>query len=142
MRTFSQPSSRPASPAPTPPSQSCPSAQRESPVVALHPIPLRILKAHLAEQSETGIAANSVGGRVVHRRKCVNGRPPVRSTSELKRLRHHGRRNPPPLKLRHHPPPHLIDLLAIPFAVPEVHVPDVHSVRFEDRLEDAGRSGG
>src|SRR5258708_1550031 len=150
---------RPLRPAPTPSSQSLSqrrtarktpphSPQQEPPVVALHPVPLRIFEPLLPKQLKSDPATNAVRRSVVDRRKRVNRRPPPGLPRNLTRppppgpprtpppRPHHHRTAPPPLELRHDRPPHLIDLLALPLAVPEVHRPNAHATRLEHSLED------
>src|SRR5258708_7724695 len=120
----------PRRPAPTPSSQSLSqrrtarktppqSPQQEPPVVALHPVPLRILEPLLRKQLKSDPATNAIRRNVVGRRERVNSRPPLRLTRNLNRKPHHHRSDPPPLKLRHHRPPHLVDLLALPLPDPK-----------------------
>src|SRR5258708_16128916 len=68
----------------------------------------------------------------------MDGGPPVRRPCYVDCLRDRRRCDASTLKLGHHAPPDLVDLFPVPLAVPEVHSADVHSSRFEDRLENVG----
>src|SRR5712692_7301534 len=65
-------------------------AQQKGPVVACHPVPLRVLESHLAEERESNPAADAVRRHVIDGRECMNRGAPVRGPRELDRLRHCG----------------------------------------------------
>src|SRR5438445_2632314 len=116
-------------------------AQRKAPVVALHPVPFRVLERHLTQQLETELPADTVRGAVVDVWKRVDGAASLRRSSNLDRLRHRRGCEPASLELGHHSPSHPVDQSAVPFAIPEVHPPDDNAFGLEDRLEDVGRMG-
>src|SRR4030081_1820503 len=101
-------------------------AQRKAPVVALHPVPFRVLERHLTQQLETELPADTVRRAVVDVWKRVDGAASLRRSGNLDRLRHRRGCEPTSLELGHHSPSHLVDQFAIPFAIPEVHPPDLH----------------
>src|SRR5260370_20858302 len=96
-------------------------AERDTPVVAPHPVALRILKRDLGAKLEACLPADGVRRSVLDRGKGVDEAAPLQSPGELDCLYHRGRRDPPTLELRQNAPAHLVDVLALPFALPEVH---------------------
>src|SRR5229473_6407308 len=77
-------------------------AQRKAPVVALHPVPFRVLERHLTQQLETELPADTVRRSVVDVWKRVDRAASLRRSSYLDRPRHCHRCEPASLELGHH----------------------------------------
>src|SRR5437588_6017976 len=85
-------------------------AQAQPPIVAAHPMPLRILEVGFTEQLKPDTSADAVGGRVIDGWKGVDRRMSVGISSELNGMRHGSGRNAAPLMLGQDSPSHLVDL--------------------------------
>src|SRR5258706_3250110 len=73
-------------------------AQRKPPIVALHPVPFRVLELNFAQQLETELAADAVRRTVVDGWESVHGGPPVRRPCDVEFLPHRCRRHAARLK--------------------------------------------
>src|SRR5579864_1704595 len=113
-------------------------AQREAPVVALHPVALRVLEPHLAEQREPNLATDCVRRAIVDRGEGVDGRAPPRGPCQLDGSGHRHRSDAAALVFGQHAPPHPVDRLALPLPVPEVDVAHAGAVRLEHDLVAEG----
>src|SRR5260370_9966843 len=105
------------------------------PIVALHPVPFRVLELNFAQQLETELAADAVRRAVVDGWESVDGATPVRRPCHVDCLRQRRRCDAAALELGPDAPTDLVDVFTVPLAVPEVDPADRHSIR-QDRLVD------
>src|SRR5260370_40585326 len=108
------------------------------PIVALHPVPFWVLELNFAQQLETELAADAVRRAVIDGWESVDGAPPVRRPCQVDCLSHRGRCDASALELGHYAPTDLVNVFAVPLAVPEVHSANGQPILL-DRLADLRR---
>src|SRR5438477_5211680 len=116
-------------------------AQREAPVVARRPVALRIFEFHRTQQLEAQLPADRVRGRVVDRRKRMDGGAPGGGSSLLDGFRNRRRRDAATLIFGQDSPSHLEHGLALPLPLPEVHPSNRNTLRQQNDLENVRRVG-
>src|SRR5260370_3192365 len=88
--------------------------ETQYPIVALHPVPFRVLELNFAQQLETELAADAVRRTVLDGWESVDGGPPVRRPCYVDCLRDRRGCDAPTLKLGHHAPPTLLTPVPVP----------------------------